>query len=85
MIQNVRGANYTSALLPLRNIFECMDEQYEYYLFIIGPTRSSAYALTKQLSRDKVRILYENLEVNSYIGFIDDEHIGILHSNTVVG
>ena len=91
MIQNVRGANYTSALLPLRNIFEvkkyfeCIDEQDEYYLFIIGPTRSSAYALTKQLSRDKVRILYENLEVNSYIGFIDDEHIGIIHSNTAVG
>lgn len=91
LVNKVRGANYTSALLPLRNIFkikrhfEDLGEKFEYYLFIIAPTHSSAYALTRQLGRDNVKFLYENLEVKSHIGYIDKDEIAILACNYAAG
>lgn len=91
LINEVKGSNYTSALFPLRNIFEIkkyfddLGEEYEYNLFTIAPTPSSAFALTKQLNRDNIKLLYNNLEVKSYVGYIYDDEIAILACNYAVG
>lgn len=91
LIYEVKGANYTSALLPLRTIFEIkkhfedLGEEYEYDLFILAPTFSSAIALSKHLNRDNIKLLYNNLEVKSYIGHIIDNKIAILACNYAAG
>lgn len=86
-----KRSNYLSVLEPLKNIFEIKSFyknrgiEYKYCQFTLASSRAMSIALSKHLDRVNIRKLYNDKEVESYIGYIENNEIVLFTCNCAVG
>ena len=80
MVNLIKGTNYTSALHPLRNIFEVKKyfdsnkKKYDYYQFTIASNLTTARDLYRRhYEKKNVLKLYQNESVKSFVGYVEND------------